>query len=330
MAASEAPPASESLAETSHGPPRKLSSDPRILRGHERARELGLSALLESVGITRSLSDEQLAAGAEFCDGEGAISMEDITEYGKTEGLLAAMDLKEIPRAKLRKGFYKLGERSQDASVSKGSDRAASNPRVSSEASQDVNPEAVYSDAWTDEFAEQASDKSLDVAADKIAKAVSAAVQGYLASLPAAFASLTQDVQTQSVHFSWGDKRSVRTKARVKFDKETGWFVLVDLKKRDDEQSAGCFICAAKKSTLRMDVQLYGMRAINMAARKECQQLTSYQGQELLKRISGMKLFERQATKRPQRRPTPSGEATSERRSSEGDRSYPSVDMQRL
>ena len=86
-------------AEASHTAPRKLSSDPEVVRACERARVLGVTELLERVGAS-GVSSTQLAAAANYCDSVGANSVRDVARHGKVDELLAALKLKEIPRAK--------------------------------------------------------------------------------------------------------------------------------------------------------------------------------------------------------------------------------------
>ena len=93
-------------AATSHGAPRKLSSDPEVQRAREHAISLGLVTLLESAEVPASTT--QLAAGAALCEAVGASSVEEVARYGKGDELLAALELKPIQLAKTREALEKL------------------------------------------------------------------------------------------------------------------------------------------------------------------------------------------------------------------------------
>ena len=99
--------------EVSHGhtAPRKLSSDPEVLKAREQAVSLGLAALLEQTGVVASTT--QLAAGARFCAEEGARSVEEVARYGKANGLIAALELKAIPQEKVREALAAMAPASQ-------------------------------------------------------------------------------------------------------------------------------------------------------------------------------------------------------------------------
>ena len=98
--------ASLQRAESGHIAPRKLSSNPALLKGREEAVSLGLVTLLEQAGV--EASPAQLEAGASFCASEGALSIKEVAMYGKVGGLLTAMGLKPIPQEKAREALEAL------------------------------------------------------------------------------------------------------------------------------------------------------------------------------------------------------------------------------
>lgn len=94
-------------ASEGHTAPRKLSSDPEVLKARAQAVSRGLVTLLEQAGVEASTT--QLAAGATFCESEGARSVQEVARYGKVSGLVAALGLKPIPQGEGARGAGGVG-----------------------------------------------------------------------------------------------------------------------------------------------------------------------------------------------------------------------------